>query len=236
MPTEKEVYEKHADLYDRLIRREDVDGNLLRALDSICPPDGLDVIDLGAGTGRLARMLAPCARTLRAFDASGHMLRAASESLRAMGLKNWQAQVADHRQLPAADSSADLVVSGWSFSYLSVWGDRSQLEAGWREVERVLRPGGTVILVESLGTGNPTPIRLDHLSDYYAWLGEKGFTSTTISTDYQFESEYEARELVKFFFGEDMARDIGSLFSTRLPEFTGLWWRRKSEQGAENSE
>lgn len=230
MPTEKEVYEKHADLYDRLIRREDVDGNLPRAINAICAPDGLDVIDLGAGTGRLARMLAARARTLRAFDASGKMLQVASESLRGMGLKNWQAQVADHRQLPAANSSADLVVSGWSFSYLSVWGDRSQVQAGWREIQRVLRPGGTVILIESLGTGNPTPIRLDHLNDYYAWLEEMGFASVEIATDYEFESIHEARELVGFFFGADMARDIGSLYSTRLPEFTGLWWLRNSGQ------
>ncbi len=226
MPTEKEVYEHHAGMYDRLIRREDASGNLLKAIESILPPDGLDIIDLGTGTGRLARLLAPRARSLRAFDASGQMLKVASESLRELGLKNWQAQVADHRQLPGADASADLLVSGWSFSYLSVWGDRAQLESGWQEIRRVLRPGGMVILVESLGTGQPVPIRLEHLSDYYAWLDEKGFASTQISTDYQFESVYEARELVRFFFGEEMAGDIGNLYTTSLPEFTGLWWRK----------
>lgn len=230
MPTEKEIYEKHADMYERLIQREDVEGNLPKAIDAICPPDGLDVIDLGAGTGRLARLLAPRARTLRAFDASGQMLKVASDSLRAMGLTNWQAQVADHRLLPVVDSSADLVVSGWSFSYLSVWGNRQELEAGWREILRVLRPGGTVILIESLGTGWQVPIRLEHLADYYAWLEEMDFSSAAIATDYEFESLYEARELVGFFFGEDMAKDAGFLYSTRLREFTGLWWMRKSGQ------
>lgn len=228
MPSQQEIYAQHADMYDRLIRCEDYQGNLPKAIEEILPTAGLDIIDLGAGTGRLERLLAPRARSLRAFDSSGHMLKVAETSLRSMALKNWQVQVADHRQLPAADASADLVVSGWSFSYLSVWGDRSQLEAGWGEVERVLLPGGTVIFIESLGTGHQVPIRLEHLSDYYAWLDEKGFASRQISTDYRFKNVHEARELVKFFFGNEIADEIGNLYFETLPEFTGLWWRRKA--------
>ncbi len=221
MPTQKEIYEHHADLYDRLIQREDYQGNLLKAIESILAPDGLDIIDLGSGTGRLARLLAPRARSLQAFDASEAMLAVAAESLRGMGLMNWQAQAADHRRLPVPEASADLVVSGWSFSYLAVWGDRSQLEAGWREVERVLRPGGTVILIESLGTGNPAPVRLPHLEAYYAWLDEMSFARREISTDYRFASLNEARELAGFFFGPAMAAEIETEI---LPEFSGVWW------------
>jgi ubiquinone/menaquinone biosynthesis C-methylase UbiE len=210
-------------MYERLIQREDDQGNLLKAIEAILPTAGLDIIDLGAGTGRLGRLLAPRARSLYAFDTSAHMLTLAAESFKATGLDNWQVQVADHRQIPVKDASADLVVSGWSFSYLSVWGDRSQLEAGWSEVERVLRPGGTVILIESLGTGNPAPVRLEHLSDYYVWLDQMGFASRQIPTDYRFESVAEARELVGFFFGEQTAAGIET---ATLPEFSGLWWKK----------
>ncbi len=227
MPGEQEIYQQHADLYDRLIRCEDYQGNLLRAIEDILPPDGLDVIDLGSGTGRLARLLAPRAHSLRAFDASEEMLKVAAASLRKMGLKNWQVQVADHRRIPAPDSSADLVVSGWSFSYLSVWGDRAQLEAGWAEVERVLRPGGTALFIESLGTGKETPIRLTHLEDYYAWLAEKGFSSRQIRTDYRFRDMAEARELTEFFFGPAMTNAIRPESIISLPECSGLWWRKK---------
>lgn len=223
MPTEQEVYSQHADLYDRLIQREDYQGNLLKAIESIIAPDDLDIIDLGSGTGRLARLLASRARSLRAFDASDAMLAVAAESLRGMGVTNWQAQAADHRRLPVPEASADLVVSGWSFSYLSVWGDHSQLEAGWGEVERVLRPGGTVILIESLGTGNLAPIRLPHLDAYYAWLDEKGFARREISTDYRFASLSEARELAGFFFGQALAAGIEAEI---LSEFSGVWWKK----------
>ena len=52
MPTEKEVYQAHADQYERLVRREDYQNNLLAAIEEYCPLAGLDVVELGAGTGR----------------------------------------------------------------------------------------------------------------------------------------------------------------------------------------
>ena len=73
------------------------------------------MVELGAGTGRLTRLLAPYVKSIKAFDASAHMLETAAESLREMGLTNWSTEVADHRQIPVEDASADLVISGWSF-------------------------------------------------------------------------------------------------------------------------
>ncbi len=232
MPTEKEVYQAHARQYERLIRREDYQGNLLRAIESICAPNGLEVADLGAGTVRLARLLAPRARQVWAFDTSAHMLDTASESLRALGLTNWSCEVGDHRQVPLPTASVDLVTSGWSFCYLAVWAGeqdwRSELEKGLRETLRILRPGGTCLLFETLGTGHQSPHPPQHLAGYYAWLQEKGFESTWIRTDYRFESLEEAIELTGFFFGEELAHAVQAQNQVVLPECTGVWWLKKS--------
>jgi ubiquinone/menaquinone biosynthesis C-methylase UbiE len=231
MPTEKQVYDAHADQYERLIRREDWQNNIEKAIEQILLPDGLDIVDLGAGTGRLTRLLAPRARTIHAFDASAHMLAETEASLRGTGLSNWKVGVADHRQIPLTSESVDLVVSGWSFCYLAVWGGeewKSALEAGLAEIQRILRPGGTVILFETMGTGQEFPNPPVHLSGYYAWLAEKGFQSTWIRTDYKFESLAEAEELAMFFFGEQMGKEIRAKNWQVLPECTGVWWRTKS--------
>jgi ubiquinone/menaquinone biosynthesis C-methylase UbiE len=228
MPTEKEVYEAHADQYERLVRREDYQNNLLAAIEDYCPLAGLDVVELGAGTGRLTRLLAPRVRSIKAFDSSAHMLGVAETSLRGMNLANWETGVADHRKVPVQDSSTDLVISGWSFCYLAVWGDadwQSALQDGLDEVRRILRPGGMILIIESLGTGTEKPRPPEHLRAYFDWLTETGFERGWTRTDYRFESLEEAVELSTFFFGEEMGRQVREKNWVVLPECTGIWWK-----------
>lgn len=226
---QKNIYQSEGDRYEALISREDYQANIPRAIDEIIQVDGLDILDLGAGTGRLTLLLAPRARSIRAFDASAEMLRVCREGLLKSGLSNWQVQVADHRQLPVGDHSADLVVSGWSVSYLSVWDPehgQAELDKWLVEMKRVLRRDGMIILFESLGTGYEEPSRLEHVESTYQWLDANDFGNKWIRTDYRFESLEEAAELAGFFFGEEMAERIRKNQSVILPECTGVWWRR----------
>ena len=226
---QRKIYQSEGDRYEALISREDHQGNIGRAIDELINVDGLDVLDLGAGTGRLTLLLAPRARSIRAFDVSAEMLRVCRERLIASGLSNWQLQVADHRQLPVEDHSADLVVSGWSVSYLAVWNQAnggSELDRWLTEMKRVLRKDGMLILLESLGTGNEQPIRLGHVESTYQWLDAHGFEKKWIRTDYQFASVEEAADLAGFFFGAEMAERIRANERVILPECTGVWWKR----------
>jgi ubiquinone/menaquinone biosynthesis C-methylase UbiE len=227
MPDEKTVYAYHGREYEALIAREDHLGHLLRALQEVVPPAGRIVLDLGAGTGRLARLLAPQVKRVHALDISLEMLRVCRRELAASGLKNWQVSLADHRYLPIPARSADLLVSGWSVSYLAVWhpeSPRDELEKWLVEAKRVLSPGGFIVLFESLGTGNESPVRLPHLEPYYPWLDEVGFQNKWIRTDYSFESLDEAEYLARFFFGDDLGDKVRQNRWVILPECTGVWW------------
>jgi ubiquinone/menaquinone biosynthesis C-methylase UbiE len=229
MPIEKEVYAKHAMEYEALVSREDYQGNILKSLQKIVDLNGLDVLDLGAGTGRLACLMAPYVRIIRAFDSSPHMLSIAQDKLRQSKLDNWSTTAADHRFLPLESHIADLIVSGWSVSYVSVWyPDRWRFEAeSWlTEARRVLRNGGTIILLESLGTGTESPQPLAHLENFYQWLNETGFMNKWIRTDYKFESPEIGSEVAGFFFGNEMKARILREQITILPECTGVWWLR----------
>lgn len=229
MPTEQEVYAKHAVEYEALVSREDYQGNILKTIREITPLAHLDVLDAGAGTGRLACLLQPHVRRVIACDLSRHMLGITREKLRAAGGGDWVVATADHQHLPLIADSVDLIVSGWSVSYVTVWHPdqwRTQAEAWLVEARRVLKPGGRIILFESLGSGNETPQRLPHLENFYGWLDEKGFQDRWIRTDYRFESPESAAELAGFFFGKEMERKIESEGMTILPECTGVWWMR----------
>jgi ubiquinone/menaquinone biosynthesis C-methylase UbiE len=229
MPTQEEIYKTEGNKYEALIAREDYQGNIMRALREITSLENRVVYDLGAGTGRLACLLAPHVKQVRAFDISEEMLRVCREKFIASRLVNWQVDVADHRQLPVDDFSADLVVSGWSLSYLAVWNPASwwsELEKWLNEMKRVLRPDSYIVLFESLGTGNESPIKLEHLKDYYPWLDEVGFQHKWIRTDYKFESPNEAEYLSRFFFGDELGNKVKDNKWAILPECTGVWWKK----------
>jgi ubiquinone/menaquinone biosynthesis C-methylase UbiE len=229
VPDYREIYNRRAREYDLLVAREDYQGNLWPALCGIRPFDGLDVIELGAGTGRLTRMLAAAARRIWAFDVSGHMLETARARLSRTGRSNWRLGVADNRRLPVGDRSADVSVAGWSLGHFISWTPetwRDQIDQALAGMKRVLRPGGTLILLETLGTGEERPRPPNEgLAAFYGLLEEAyGFSSTWIRTDYRFQTLDEAEALIRFFFGDPLAERVADEGLTSLPECTGIWW------------
>lgn len=228
MPELKKIYTSAADRYQALVGREDYQGNLLPAILSIDPLNGKDVLELGAGTARVSCLIAPTARTLIAADISHHMLSLGNKRLVELGSGNWHLSLASHRALPFSSQRADVIISGWSFCYAALdAGDDwlPALEAALGEAARLLRPGGKLILIESLGTGFTTPNRPDVLIDYLAYLDAHGFESTWIRTDYCFEDETQARDLTQFFFGDAPMPMRETEIGVIVPECTGLWWK-----------
>jgi ubiquinone/menaquinone biosynthesis C-methylase UbiE len=226
----KYIYSQQAEQYERLICREDYQKNISRALKRIAAFDGLDAVELGAGTGRLTRLLAASTKSIRAFDISVPMLNVAADRLREGGFPNWDVAVADHRNLPLKDGVADIAISGWSICYLVTWSDknwRSEVERALAEMLRVLRPNGQIILFETLGTGYQTPCPPEHLLGYYDYLMASGFSSTWIRTDYRFSSLAEAEALTRFFFGEALAQKVVQEGWITVPECTGIWWLKR---------
>lgn len=230
MPTEKEVYQAHADQYERLILCEDYQGNISKEISKIRDPKGLDIIELGAGTGRLTRDIVKQANHVFASDASFHMLEKASGILTDQGANNHLLSVSDMRKSPYPSAAADMVIAGWSFCYLAVWGDslwQHDVDQGIDEAMRVLKPSGIFILFESFGTGTEIPNPPPHLSDYLGYLTKKGFSFDWFRTDYCFSSVEEADEISSFFFGEEMSQKILQNQWTILPECTAIFWLQK---------
>jgi ubiquinone/menaquinone biosynthesis C-methylase UbiE/GNAT superfamily N-acetyltransferase len=230
LPDHPEIYNSQAAQYEALVSNEDWQHNILPALQAITPLADVTVAELGAGTGRLTCLLAPVVHFIHAFDNSQHMLDVAIAKLEQSGLHNWRIAVSDHRQLPLPEGAANVAISGWSVCYVVVDNPTTWQEALGRvlaEMERVVCPGGHLIILETLGTGFELPHPPDHLLRYYAYLEGHGFQRSWIRTDYQFASLPEAEDLVRFFFGEAMLEKIvpagaGAL----LPECTGIWWRK----------
>ena len=224
------IYDRGAATYHELVRREDVERNLPAALRRIEDFEGKTVVELGAGTGRLTGILAPMAGRVMAFDRSRHMLDRAAEHL--SGFRNVSFAAAENLSVPLPDGSADIVIEGWSFGH-----GVTEAGAGWEEAARglvdettrLLAPGGTTIVIETLGTGARAPAPPGELLPaFYSWLVDReGFQATWVRTDYLFENMEKARELVVFFFGSMVDHDVRPTGQVVVPECTGIWWKRK---------
>lgn len=163
-----------------------------------------------------------------AFDISQSMLDVASKKLERTGRSHWKVQVAVHRRIPVSDDSADIVVSGWSIFYLgksSIPNWEYNIHQFMNEAQRVLRSDGLLIIFETLGTRNETPIVPNNLENYYRLLEEHfGFQHKWIRTDYKFKTLGEANDLTRFFFGDELADRVLNDKMLILPECTGIWW------------
>jgi ubiquinone/menaquinone biosynthesis C-methylase UbiE len=226
----RRIYEANADDYDALVVREDHEGNLLRALTSIAPLAGADVVETGAGTGRVTFLLAPLARRVRAFDRAAAMLAVAERKTRERGVGNVTFALASHAALPVDAHSADWAIEGWAFGHALAWnpsGWEAEVDANVRELARTLRPGGTLALIETMGTAIDSPFEGGHaLEAFHRHVMEHlGFAHRCIRTDYAFESVDEAAERAGFFFGERIAQRVRTNRWTTIPEHTGVYWR-----------
>lgn len=228
MPDHTNVYKKQTELYDQMISKQ---PSLLKVIEELTPINQLDVIDMGAGSGRLTDILAPHVKSIVALDSSAEMLNIIDGKLKDHLSLSYATQVADHRKIPAGNESADLVVAGWTICYLgssNVENNVHNIKMVMSEIMRVLRSKGTVIIFETMGTGFETPNPPDFLKQYYSLLeNEYGFSHKWIRTDYQFDSVQQADELTRFFFGDKLADKVVKENLTTLPECAGVWWLQK---------
>ncbi len=104
------------------------------------------ILDIGSGAGQILGHLLKEARpdaTIVAADLSHRMLRRARTRLRT---DRPAFLAADVTRLPFADGSFDCVTCGWVIEHLP------DPEPGLREMRRVLRPGGSLLLLATEDT------------------------------------------------------------------------------------
>jgi ubiquinone/menaquinone biosynthesis C-methylase UbiE len=221
-----DVYDRGADGYDALVRAEDVDGNLLPAVEAIVPLAGRRVVEVGAGTGRVTRLLARAGAEVVATEPAADMVRVGAAQ--ADPHVHWCRASAG--ALPVADEVADAVVAGWVLAHQREWEPtrwREVVSGFLHEMHRVLRPGGATVLIETLGTGFSEPTPTAELAGYYDWLqATHGFERTWIRTDYEFADVDVAARVTGAFFGPEFAATVRANGWARVPECTGVWWRR----------
>jgi ubiquinone/menaquinone biosynthesis C-methylase UbiE len=137
LPT-REGYDRWAEIYDG-------DGNPLIALEEpevdqlLGDVAGLDVVDVGCGTGRHALRLAARGANVTAVDFSEGMLGRAREKEGADGVR-WLVHDVTTSPLPLAERSFDRVVCALVAEHIA------ELPAFFSELGRLCRPDGRIVV------------------------------------------------------------------------------------------
>jgi SAM-dependent methyltransferase len=122
-----------------------------RLLEILAPQPGERILELGPGTGHYSLDVAAAldGGSLDIFDIQeeflDHVMRRAGER----GLANLKPTVGDAQSLPYEDGSFDAAF------LVSVLGEVPDQDAALRELARVLRPGGRLVVGESALAGDP---------------------------------------------------------------------------------
>jgi Methyltransferase domain len=233
MPSMNEIYEAHADRYDELVSAEDYQGNLPRLLNELVDWNNVSVFEAGVGTGRITKMYIDSVSAATCCDQSRHMLDFTS-ALFCNHQTPLKFILADNMDLPLLEQPVSLFLEGWSFGHAVVDCESAADLSGTistllDNAEKNLSAAGTSIIIETLGTNTETAAPPHpHLAEFY-WQLEQvyQFQPHIIRTDYRFSSVDDASRVLGFFFGESMARQVCVQNRSTIPEWTGLWIKRK---------
>jgi ubiquinone/menaquinone biosynthesis C-methylase UbiE len=143
---------------------------------------GLDLLDIGCGDGLLAAELAAAGARVTGIDPDAAMLDAAAQRTARQDIRFVQGRI---EALPFPDASFDLVTAVTVLCFV-----RDEATA-WREMARVLRPGGRLVIGE-LGRWSLWALR----RRIRGWLGSRLWRSAAFHSAAQLRRAAAAGGLV----------------------------------------
>jgi GNAT superfamily N-acetyltransferase len=190
---------QHPELFAVERRSLDRPGHVLARLEQLLPTCAR-VLDVGAGDGWTARRLASPERTVVALEPADGMRAQATPHPAVL----WVAGEAG--ALPLADGSVDAVYSTWAYFFPSA----TEPTRGLRELHRVVREGGQLVVVANAGDDGLTGLGVHSGGEPLDWFVDHGFEVEVVETSFDLTGEDPqlAHELLaRYVGGEDRLPD-----------------------------
>jgi SAM-dependent methyltransferase len=171
-------------LYERENEAIDPAGTLAAALWAAAPWAGRDVVDLGCGSGYWLPSYVPAARSVLGVEPDPTLVPLAAARHPDVPVRRGSAE-----HLPLPDASADVVHARFAYFFPPGCG------AGLAEVRRVLRPDGTLVVIDNdhrwgefaellAGSAWAAPQGTADVTD--AWWAERGATRHEVRSAWRF--------------------------------------------------
>lgn len=184
-------------------RAQDVDDEIWRVLGEYRDWAGADVLDIGCGDGFHLPRFAATARSVFGVEPHEPLVRDARR--RIAGLSNVEVRQGRAQRLPVPDEAFDVIHARTAYFF------GPGCEPGLREAERVLRPGGTLMIVDLDVASEPYGrwMRQD-LPDYdppgvEKFFARQGFGCRNVMTRWGFENAAAMEAVLKIEFSAPVA-------------------------------
>ncbi len=205
-----EYYREKADVYEVFSEAEDYPGKIVEFFKPLF--ENKVILDVGIGNGRFAKFLAPLTKKYIGIDVSKEQLEKAKKNTE--GMENVKLINKSAEEIPLESESIDLVFGSWSFDTIKDLDKRNKV---LKEVERVLKRGGNIYLVENYPDGefekliDYRPDYLEYREKFFNWLDKSGFKRIeVIDTYFKFDSFETAKRVFGSIWGEELASKVKS--------------------------
>ncbi len=196
----------HPQVYEVENRAVDRAGVLVSLMRSLAAWDGLDVLDVGCGTGFHLPLFAQTARTVIGVEPHGDL--AAIARRRTRRLPQVRVEHGSATALPLPDRSVDVMHARWAYFF------GPGCEPGLVELDRVMRPGSRAFVIDN----DPTR------STFGAWFRQgypdhdaaavaefwtsRGWTRHPADIAWTFDQREDLEAVVRIEFPADVAEQI----------------------------
>jgi SAM-dependent methyltransferase len=214
------------EVYEVENRAQDADEDIWRVLAGLVDWTGRDVVDVGCGDGFHLPRFAGTARRVVGIEPHPPLVRRARA--RVAGLPEVSVLAGSAQRLPLPDASVDVVHARTAYFF------GPGCEPGLAEADRVLRPGGSLVIVDLDAQHRPYGdwMRAD-LPGYDgveidAFFDGQGFVSRRVETAWRFDSRADLAAVLRIEFSAKVAeRAVVEVVGLSLPVGYRVLHRRK---------
>ena len=186
------------ELFSLMTQAIDPDGLIASGMEAVAPCDGRWMLDVGAGVGDRTIRYAESAAHVYALEPDPKALPILRGRIKSSGARNVTVLAGGADAIPLDPDSVDVAYSTWAYFF----GPGS--EPGLRELERVVRPGGQIAIVQNYGRDELSTLWTPDEAQCESWPGwfdEQGYACKVVDTVWSFAGPEEAARVLEFLWG-----------------------------------
>lgn len=210
-------------LFTLMTQAIDRDGRIAAAMEALAPIDGRRLLDVGAGVGDRTIRYAESAAHVYALEPDPQALPILRGRIKSSGATNVTVLPGGAHSIPLDADCVDAAYATWAYFF----GPGS--EPGLRELERVVRPGGNIAIVQNYGRDELASLWTPDEAECESWVGwfeQQGFVCEVVDTVWSFSTVEDAARVLEFLWGARAGTQVRASGSSEFDYKVAVYHRQ----------